>query len=184
MDKSHEILKAAIERIGVKQLANELSLSQSIIYKWCQDAAPADDHTPSGSANPLDRIKKIYEMTGDESLVRWLCRAADGYFVKNPQKPGLSCEADTLKNIQKLIKEFSEVLDAISESYHSGRKISLKEAKIIRREWEELKSIGEGFARACERGTFDGSEKEKRKKVSSPDGRATNQKAVKKEKPK
>ncbi len=156
MKQSYRILKEAVEHEGVKSVASKLSLSSALVYKWCQDSAKDDlDDTASGAANPLDRIKKIYDATQDETIIHWVCQIAEGYFVKNIEVNKLSCESKVVDNIQQFIKSFSEALDSISESYQEGNKITCIEAERIRKEWEELKSIGEGFVRACEAGKFD-----------------------------
>jgi hypothetical protein len=79
---------------------------------------------------------------------------AKGYFVKNVCVEECDNEAGMVKNIQIFIKEFSETLNAISDSYNNGNNISEKEVKIIRKEWEDLKRMGEGFVGACESGVF------------------------------
>lgn len=43
------------------------------------------------------------------------------------------------KNIQKLIKEFSETLDTISDCFDNDQKITRAEAVRIRKQWEDLK---------------------------------------------
>lgn len=56
---------------------------------------------------------------------------------------------------QKLIKEFSETLEVISQSYDNDKKIDSKESNKIRKEWEDLKGAGESFVKACELGKFE-----------------------------
>ena len=51
--RSHEVLHDAAEKIGVKALAAKLRLSPALIYKWCEEADPADPDA-SGNKNPLD----------------------------------------------------------------------------------------------------------------------------------
>lgn len=155
MEPSYKILKQAIHKAGAKTVAAELGLSLSLIYKWCQDRGTDVTYPlPSGTQNPLDRLKKIYELTGDDDLIHWVCRMGQGYFVRNTAGQHPSCDAHVLRNIQNFIKEFSETLDAIARSYNNDKRISLDEAKAIRKEWEQLKRIGEGFVRACEDGRF------------------------------
>ncbi|MCK5214976.1 MAG: hypothetical protein KAR05_06450 [Candidatus Omnitrophica bacterium] len=155
MDKSYKVLKKAIDKVGAKRIAARMHLSPALVYKWCQpNADKYSDEITSGANNPLDRIQKIYEITGDPEVINWLCELADGYFVQDAQAEGLSCDARVLKNMQTMIKEFSETLGAISKSY-VDRRITLKEAEVIRKEWNDLKRIGEAFVRACESGKFD-----------------------------
>ena len=154
MEPSHQILKQAIDRVGAKQVAARLGVSQALVYKWCQSR---EDFSPngvsSGAANPLDRLQKIYEITQDPRVIDWLCRLSQGYFVPEVNEATLPCDREVLKNMQTMIKEFAETLTAISQAYVDKR-ITLKEAQVIRKEWDDLKRIGEGFVRACESGRF------------------------------
>jgi hypothetical protein len=153
MERSYEVLKVAIERVGVKSIAAELKLSAPLVYKWCQEPSDKQDPSLSGAINPLDRIKEIYEKTRDAGIVNWICQAANGYFVENAlvDEPR---NVHMFKNIQKLVKEFSETLEKISECFENDQKITGSEAAQIRKEWEDLKRTGEGFVFACELGKF------------------------------
>ncbi|MCA9406638.1 MAG: hypothetical protein KC684_08875 [Candidatus Omnitrophica bacterium] len=153
MEESYWILKKAIEPVGAKQVASKLNISQSLVYKWCQKPDSAEE-IASGAANPLDRLKKIYEITGDVEIVRWVCQMANGYFVANLLDDKKPIDVNVLKNIQIFIKEFSEALGAISSSYNVEKRITKDEAAVIRKEWEDLKSVGERFVKACEEGKF------------------------------
>lgn len=156
MQKSYQVLKKGIDKVGVKAVAARLNVSQSLVYKWCQDSDDTNRILPSGAANPLDRLLMIHEITGDNEIVNWMCAQAGGFFAPNPQDDELpSIGAKVLKNVHSMIREFSEALDAISQSYDEGKRITKKEAERIRKEWEDLKCIGEGFVRACEDGKFD-----------------------------
>ncbi len=89
--KSHEVLKQSVEDVGVKTIASDLGVSPSLLYKWCQ---PGDEPTDSGATNPLDRLAKIFEATGDEQIISWLCQKADGFYCPNP-----STEKDPNKDL-------------------------------------------------------------------------------------
>ena len=154
MSESYEILRKAVERVGAKKVASSLGLSVSLVYKWCQKPPDDEDFLASGSANPLDRIKAIYDLTGKEEIIDWMCGCAGGYLVKDPPYKDIG-DAQMFFQIQGLIKEFSEALDAISQSYENGHRITIEEAKRIRKEWNDLKRTGEGFVRACESGQYD-----------------------------
>jgi hypothetical protein len=153
MTKSHEVLKKAITPCGAKSVASDMGLSQSMIYKWCQ---PSGDPDCSGADNPLDRLTEICRLTGDESMIDWLCQQTDSFRVKNPPAaPAQHIEQSVLKNTQAILKEFSEMLEAVTESYANGQRIDGQESVRIRKEWEELKSRAEQFVFACEQGSFD-----------------------------
>lgn len=154
MQESYDILNQAVRRAGAKKVAQDLGLSQSLVYKWCQKPAGDESWQNSGAINPLDRVRQIYQITQDENVIAWVCQIADGYFVKNPAVPKSKRDAAALKNIQLFIKEFSEALDAISKSYDDDKSIDEKEAAKIRKAWEALKRVGEAFVRECEKGDF------------------------------
>lgn len=152
--KSYQILKKAIDPIGAKAVASKLKISTALVYKWCEDRDNGEQAALSGAANPLDRLRAVYELTGDVELINWLCQAADGYYVSNPSIEKAKPDIKVMKNIHDIIRGFSETLEAISKSYND-KNITIKESSRIREEWEGLKRIAEGFVRACESGKFD-----------------------------
>ncbi|WP_372807034.1 phage regulatory CII family protein [Pontiella sp.] len=152
--KSNEVLRKSLGNLGVKSVAADLGLSTSLIYKWCQ---PSDTEDASGAENPLDRIAKVYRLTGDKGPIEWLCREADGYFVENVQ-PGDSDAIPLLHMTRRIVREFSDLLDVLTESIENDGVIDLPEAGKIRNEWEKLKSSAESFVNACEQGLYDAAE--------------------------
>src|SRR6266568_358071 len=79
--ESHELLQEVFQKCSAKQIAAELGLSLSMIYKW----AEPDDGTGSGAANPLDRIEALLRCTNDRRMVHWICQRAGGFFILNPK---------------------------------------------------------------------------------------------------
>src|SRR5438128_7194266 len=77
---SHEILRDIFQQCSPKQVAAELGLSVSMIYKW---AEPPDAGAGSGSTNPLDRLEALLRCTNDRRLVQWICQRAGGFFILN-----------------------------------------------------------------------------------------------------
>ena len=148
--KSHEVLKQSVEDVGVKTIASDLGVSPSLLYKWCQ---PGDEPTDSGVTNPLDRLAKIFEATGDEQIISWLCQKADGFYCPNP-KTDNNPTKELFAHTQKLVGEFSDLLQVVSESNRNDNEICEEDSIKIRKEWEELKGVGESFVRACEQGHF------------------------------
>ena len=144
---SYKIIKNAINEVGVKSISQDMGLSSSLLYKWCQS------EYSGGADNPLDRLLKLYELTGDRNLVYWLCEQIGGFYTENPPASN-DISQELFYTTQKILKEFSDLLNAISLST-SDAKIDLGEARNIRSEWEELKRITETFVSACEKGTFD-----------------------------
>ncbi|NOZ69827.1 MAG: hypothetical protein GXP46_11435 [Deferribacteres bacterium] len=155
MELSYQVLKSVIEKVGAKMVAAELNVSPTLVYKWCEEVAELPDGSKtSGAPNPLDRIIRIYEVTEDERIINWLCQSAGGFFVKNIHSDKSDINIDVFQNIQRFVKEFSDTLDAIVQSYNDDKKISESDARKIRKEWEDLKRMGEAFVVACEAGTF------------------------------
>lgn len=148
--KSHEVLKESMEHVGVKAIASDMNLSSSLLYKWCQ---PNDEVDENGTSNPLDRVAKIFEATGDENLLAWVCQQADGFFSPNP-KVGEDAAESLFANTHRLVAEFSDLLREVSQSYDKDGEICEEDARRIRREWEELKGAGESFVKGCEKGLF------------------------------
>jgi hypothetical protein len=146
--ESHEVLRQAIEPIGAKKAAHELRVSSSLVYKWCEEDS-------SGARNPLDRIQALVQCTGSRKPVEWLCRQAGGYFVADPQVELAGFDAEFIAHTQRMLANFSELLQVISSSMTDDGKVDQDEAKRIRQEWEELKGYAESFVVACEQGMFD-----------------------------
>ena len=148
--ESYEVLRETINVRGVKAVAAEMNLSTSLLYKWCKKNDAPDDW---GAQNPLDRILKIVEINDDTQPIHWLCQSVDGFFVENPAK-GAAEDTPFLQATQKRLSEFSEMLQAVSESYGGDNSVDAQEAANIRREWEQLKTLAEQFVVACEMGGY------------------------------
>ena len=149
-EKSHEVLKEAVNKVGAKSVAKDLRLSPSLVYKWCE---PATGEDASGSENPLDRVLALVKATKDPGPIRWLCQNVDGYFVEN-HKDKRICSENALLATQRLLRQFTDVLQAVSAGLSDDNSIDEREASKIRREWEELKGLAEAFVMACEGGSF------------------------------
>lgn len=153
MRPSHEVLKEAAEKIGVKALAAELRLSPALVYKWCQEHDPTDPDT-SGARNPLDRLAQIIEATGEVDVANWLCHRAGGFYTPNPEVDAANHGTDLLMATQQLVKEFSDMLEEVSRSIADDGAILPDEAARIRRHWETLKRVAECFVVGGEAGLY------------------------------
>ena len=152
--QSWEVLRNAAERIGVKALAAKLKVSSALVYKWCQPSPTRELADSSGTRNPLDRVRTILDATGDGGVVQWLCQAANGFLVCNPRvEPGHQDE-QLLAATHRVVGDFSDILTKISRSIENDGQITGDEAEVIRQSWEHLKSQGECFVQACERGMY------------------------------
>ncbi|MSU47079.1 MAG: hypothetical protein EXS42_08165 [Lacunisphaera sp.] len=146
--QSHELLKEVLKKTRAKQIAAEMGLSLSLIYKW---AEPPDDGAGSGAHNPLDRIEQLLRITGDTRIAQWVCELAGGFFITNPKvKPDAQ---QLIPSTNSIVQEFADMLGVIAVAA-SDSAISQDEAKAIRRRWEDLKSVTEGFVRNSELGNF------------------------------
>lgn len=146
--QSHELLKEVLKKTSAKQIAGEMGLSLSLIYKW---AEPPSDETGSGANNPLDRIEQLLRITGDARIPQWVCELGGGFFITNPKvKPDAR---ELIPTTNSIVQEFADMLGVIAVAA-SDSAISKDEAKDIRRRWEDLKSVTEGFVRNCEQGDF------------------------------
>ncbi len=152
---SYEVLKKSVSDLGVKSVAADLGLSASLIYKWCQ---PSGTDEASGADNPLDRLARVYELTQDAGPIQWLCQQAGGYYVQNVLQEDLDA-IPLLHMTRRIVREFSALLDVLTESIENDGEIDLREAEDIRLEWEKLKSSAESFVTSCERGIYDQSER-------------------------
>ncbi len=148
--ESHEVLREAVEKVGVKQVAAKLNVSESLVYKWCQ---PKGGAGAGGAENPLDRLDDLIQLTGQTGPLQWLCQRANGYYVPNPEQANAKGERNLLKVTQSILREFSDLLEVVSHSAGNDGMINEKEADQIRKEWDQLKSVTERFVKGCEIGT-------------------------------
>ncbi|MCK6456228.1 MAG: hypothetical protein L6Q92_06830 [Phycisphaerae bacterium] len=151
--QSYEVLRKAVDRVGVKAVAAELRVSPALVYKWCEES-DADDPDASGTRNPLDRLREVVRLTGDTDIVNWLCHEAGGFFVTNPPVRKANFDAELLESTQRLVLAFSRLLEEVSRSASDDGQIKSDEAERIRDDWERLKSTTEAFVTACERGVY------------------------------
>ena len=148
--ESHEVMRKTVSTAGAKAVASDMALSPSLVYKWCE--AKGDD--ASGADNPLDRILKVCQITGDNTPIIWLCEQVNGFYVDNVTPDGADEDVRLLAMTQRILKEFSEMLDMVSRSIGNDGGVDKDEARKIRVEWEDLKRVAEQFALYCEMGRF------------------------------
>ena len=145
---SYELLHEVFDKKAPKQVAADLGLSLSMVYKW---AEPPDHAAGSGTGNPLDRIEALLKSTGDHRLVQWICQRAGGFFILNPKNaphPHFLIPATN-----QIVQEFADLLAVIATAAADSQ-ITQAESKQIRARWEELKTVTEGFVACCEQGNF------------------------------
>jgi hypothetical protein len=147
--QSHEILREVFQVCSPKQVAAELGLSLSMIYKW---AEPVDAAAGSGSTNPLDRLEALLRCTNDRRLVQWICQRAGGFFILNP-KTNRPHPSYLIPATNEIVQEFADLLAVIATAA-ADNQITQKESQQIRARWEELKTVTESFVACCEEGSF------------------------------
>lgn len=149
--ESYEVLRDALEKVSPKEVAAEMGLSLSMVYKWAQP----QNEQGSGSLNPLDRCAELMRLTKDPAIIQWLCAQSDGFYVKNPRGTRAGREATSvMPAMNQIVQQFADLLEAITKAALDSS-ISPDEAKRIRLEWEQLKTFSETFVNACEHGDFD-----------------------------
>src|SRR3954464_7422001 len=127
--KSYDVIRQAVDEPGVKAVAAALKVSPALVYKWCEPPADSEDPDQSGAKNPLDRVREMYALTKDIRLVRWLCNKAGGFFVSNPvPEIRKSIDEAIFMETRRLVRDFSELLDAVTESHEDDSSIDPKEA--------------------------------------------------------
>ncbi len=162
--QSHEILRETFQKCSPKQIASDLGLSVSMIYKWGE---PPEDTagSGSGSANPLDRIDALLRCTDDRRIVQWVCQRAGGFFIQNP-RTNRPYPDFLIPATNEIVQEFADLLAVIATAASDNR-ITGQEAKAIRARWEELKCVTESFVACCEEGNFE-AVREKSQEMSKP----------------
>lgn len=146
--QSHELLREVYQSSSPKQIASDLGLSLSLVYKW----AEPPEGQGSGTTNPLDRIEILLNTTEDIRLVQWICERAGGFFIKNPKSTWAHPEF-LVPATNQIVQEFADLLAVISKAA-ADNAVSPEESRTIRAQWEDLKSVTEGFVRCCEEGNF------------------------------
>jgi hypothetical protein len=147
--ESHEVLRDALEKASPKEVAAEMGLSLSMVYKWAQPQTEQG----SGSLNPLDRCAELMRLTKDPGIIQWLCQQSDGFFVRNPNRLRSGKPGTVMPAMNQIVQQFADLLEAITKAA-ADHVISADEARRIRTEWDQLKSSTEGFVHACEQGDF------------------------------
>jgi hypothetical protein len=145
---SHEVMRDVLKKTSAKQIAADMNLSLSLIYKW---AEPPEDDSGSGASSPLDRVGQLIRITGDARIAQWVCEQADGFYIRNPHN--LPPTSNLIPATNGIVQEFADMLATIATA-SADNSILRDEAKTIRRRWEELKSVTEGFVKAAEGGNY------------------------------
>ena len=147
--QSYELLREVFKAKSPKQVAEDIGLSTSVLYKW---AEPPGRAAGSGIGNPFDRVEALLKSTGDPRIAQWVCQHANGFFIPNPKS--IPHPHYLIPATNQIVQEFADLLAVIAQAAHDNE-VTTSEAKQIRARWEELKSVTEGFVAGCEKGDFD-----------------------------
>jgi transcriptional regulator with XRE-family HTH domain len=148
--KSHEMVRELFEVMSPKELAAELGVSVSLIYKWAEPVGDAGSGTP----NPLERIAALLKVTGDIRIAEWVCRMAGGFYTKSPDAVDNSESNSVATATNRIVQDFAGMLSAIATAAMDDA-IDSRETDDIRNRWENLKSETETFVCCCENGNFE-----------------------------
>jgi len=146
--QAHEIMRDVLRQTPAKQLAAQMELSLSLIYKW---AEPPQNDSGSGASSPLNRVGQLIRFSEDPRIAQWVCEQSGGFFISNPKAGKTASQLIPITNA--IVQEFADMLATIAKAAGDNI-ISPEEARDIRRRWEELKSVTEGFVRSAENGDF------------------------------
>lgn len=147
--KSYELIRKLLQHRNAKELADQMGLSPSIIYKWAEPA----DNGGSGTINPLDRVEKLMKGTDAETVAHWVCERAGGFYVKNPPHGDSLEHQQAIVATNKIVQEFAEML-ALVTAAAIDNSISIQESHGIRDRWELVKSATEEYVDCCEQRYF------------------------------
>jgi len=133
--ESHEVLRETLKAASAKQVAADMNLSLSLVYKWAEQ--PTAD---SPASNPLDRIDQLLRCTRDVRILQWLCERSGGFFIRNPE----ACHphpSHLIPATNQVVQEFADLLAVIAAA-SSDNAITQAEAQvqIARGQYAELAS--------------------------------------------
>lgn len=115
---------------NVKMVADELHYKPPTLYKW-MDATVR---------NPLALVLQIIEATNDETIIEFLCKKCDGYFVPNIH------EYDENSCINKVLSEMGDIIKIMAEA-NKDNYICQKELDDIEESCANLKSKMDVFCK-------------------------------------
>ena len=129
----------------VKQLVDEVHATERTLYRWGEEG---EQHR----TNPAEFVVALTRATGDLALVHRMCHELNGTFVPDPLvRDAVSPDLSKARGV--LMLHLAEFVAAVARAVLTGS-ISRSHARAVRQCWNRLKSVGEAFVRACERGVF------------------------------
>jgi hypothetical protein len=141
---SHDVVKQILKEIPAKQIASELRVSLSLVYKWAEPPIIG-----SGASNPLDRTELLTRISGGVAPLEWLCARLNGTFV--PGEPPVIPELHVHQSGPELVRELGRLLGELAE-IAAGNEVPMPKVKSLRKQWERVKKTMEMFVLAAEKG--------------------------------
>lgn len=143
--RTQEVLQEIYADHSVKQLASQIEVGISTMYKWAETCDP-------DVVSPVERVGCLLEYLGDDDrLIQNLCQRSGGHFVRD--KP-------VVEPVGGLVPTFCKVEQAWMTTHHSlvdavatGR-INPAQMAVIQRHWEKQKRLMDGLVQAGLRGTL------------------------------
>jgi hypothetical protein len=141
---SYDIVKQILKLIPAKQIASDMGISLSLVYKWAEPPIIG-----SGTSNPLDRTELLTRISGGFAPIEWLCARLNGRFVPGapPEIPELQVNRSRPEIVRELGYLLIELAAIAAEGEVPGPKV-----KSLRKQWEHVKKILEMFVLAAETG--------------------------------
>jgi hypothetical protein len=146
---SHELLRQVFETTSAKQIAADMNVSVSLIYRWPRFRTQFPDSLLQ-SARPHRSADPIQPGRANHSLI---CQRAGGFFIRNPKTH--HAHPDFLNSRDEPDRPGIR-RPAGRDRQRCGGTITINEleAQTIRKRWEDLKSVTETFVHCCEEGNF------------------------------
>lgn len=136
---NEDILNEATKGVNKKELASELGLSKSYLYRQLSGK----------ERNILEQTKIWIDNDKGDLILQHLCSRNGGFFFKEQEHEAIQ----DLSIIPKVLDTFSDFFKTFSRSVADGE-VDVNEAADCRREVNKLKGILEGFAQAAENGKY------------------------------
>ncbi len=140
--ESHEIVKQLLAKVPAKQIASELGVSLSLVYKWAEPASMG-----SGTSNPLDRTEALMRLCKCQIPLQWLCSRFGGTFMPAKPEDGESMDVPAaLGSLTRQVGVFMGLIGSLMVA-KSGDELKIAE---LRQQWESSKTCIDMMLRAIE----------------------------------
>ena len=108
--ESHQVIRAALEKVHVKEVAEKMGISLSLLYKWGEESGKN-----GGNYNPLDRVRDLFEHTQDEHLVQIaaISHAASDNFISREEAGHIRHEWEEIKSLTERFVKWCEQEDFV-----------------------------------------------------------------------